>query len=481
MSIFDTLIDDMAQRFGLGANAGPLVREALTLITGSQGGIGGFLSLFKTAGLSSEIASWIGHSNAAPLAAQQIEKALGASVLGGIASRLGLGQAAVSTALGYAVPKLIGLLTPNGVVPTSVPAEVTNFLSPPSIHRVETTTIQRPAAPVAQTAQVAPRRIDVYPAKPVAHDEPTLTRWLWPLLAALAVLGLALYFWPTNRTPVVPPVAQAPAVAPAPAPAPTLSPPRLAISNDDGVIHYSGVVHDEETRNSIVNALKAVFGADKAQGDISVDLNRAAAPWLVNFRNAIESLKTPGVQAVFDGNSVNVGGVIGDAERDRITNSLKNVLGGGLVFGTLVDKVADLISGANAKAATALSALKSGFSPSDLTTILNQSIVNFPSGSAEVPAAMVTFLQNVAGSLKQLPQGSVLEIAGYTDNTGDPAANVTLSQQRADAVRDVLIKAGVDPAMLIAKGYGSANPVASNDLLEGRFRNRRIEYHVLKA
>jgi len=48
-------------------------------------------------------------------------------------------------------------------------------------------------------------------------------------------------------------------------------------------------------------------------------------------------------------------------------------------------------------------------------------------------------------------------------------------------VRNVLVNAGVDPGMLVAKGYGSANPVASNDLLEGRFRNRRIEYHVLKG
>jgi len=85
---------------------------------------------------------------------------------------------------------------------------------------------------------------------------------------------------------------------------------------------------------------------------------------------------------------------------------------------------------------------------------------------------MTAFLQNVGGDVKQLPKGFVLEIAGYTDHTGDPAANVTRSQQRADAVRDALIKAGVDPAMLVAKGYGRANPVASNDLLEGRFRNR---------
>jgi outer membrane protein OmpA-like peptidoglycan-associated protein len=308
-----------------------------------------------------------------------------------------------------------------------------------------------------------------------------MTGWLWPLLGALAVLGLGLFFWP--RTLVAPPVVQAPVVAPAPAPAPALLPARLALSNDDGVIHVSGSVHDEETKTSILNSLKAVFGADKIQGDIGVDLNRAAAPWLVNFRTALESLKTPGVQAVFDGNSVNLGGVISDADRDRITASMRSVLGGSLVFGTLADKVAELITGANAKAATALTTLKSGFSANDLTTALNQSIINFPSGNAEVPAGMTAFLQTAASDLKQvqLPAGSVLEIAGYTDNTGDQAANVALSQQRADAVRNVLIKAGVNADMLVAKGYGSADPIASNDLLEGRFRNRRIEYRVVKA
>ena len=124
---------------------------------------------------------------------------------------------------------------------------------------------------------------------------------------------------------------------------------------------------------------------DKNQCDIAVDLNRAAAPWLVNFRNAVETLKTPGVQALFDGNSVNIGVVIGDAEHDRIATSLKSVLGSGLMFGSLVDKVADMISGANAKAATALAALKPGFSANDLTTVLNQSILNFPSGGADLP------------------------------------------------------------------------------------------------
>ena len=112
---------------------------------------------------------------------------------------------------------------------------------------------------------------------------------------------------------------------------------------------------------------------------------------------------------------------------------------------------------------------------------LNKSIVSFPSASAEVPASMAPFLRTAAAGLKQLRAGYVLEIAGYTDNTGDPALNVALSQKRAEAVRDALIKDGADPAMLIAKGYGSADPIASNDTPEGRLRNRRIEYHVVKT
>jgi outer membrane protein OmpA-like peptidoglycan-associated protein len=90
----------------------------------------------------------------------------------------------------------------------------------------------------------------------------------------------------------------------------------------------------------------------------------------------------------------------------------------------------------------------------------------------------VALLQKAATQMKQLPPGTKLEIAGYTDNNGDAAANVSLSQQRAEAVRNVLVNAGVDPSMLSAKGYGGANPVANNDLLEGRLRNRRIEYRL---
>jgi len=152
-----------------------------------------------------------------------------------------------------------------------------------------------------------------------------------------------------------------------------------------------------------------------------------------------------------------------------------------LTYGSLADNASDWALAANTKAAAALTAQKTGINAPQLIGILNQSVINFPTGSAQVPAASMGVLQDAAAQIKQLPPGTVLEVAGYTDNAGDQAANLALSQQRADAVRNALIQAGVSPSMLEAKGYGSANPASSNDNEAGRVNNRRIEYHLLKS
>ena len=463
MAMFDSAIEDLAGRFGLGSKAGPLLQEVVQLITRSGGGISGFIEKFRSAGLGSEASSWLGRTDGATLTAPQVERALGGSTVSSIASRLGLGGAAVGSAIGYLMPKMIGQLTPGGVIPSGIPAALSSYMQATPV----TTTTRR-------VEQVAPRAVNVI------HDAPHLGRWLIPLLAALGVLGLFWYLASGNNpAPVVATSTPAPVVQPPPAPVPTI-PAHLALTNDDGVITYSGVVHDDSTRTSIIDALQGVFGADKVKGDITVNANAGAAPWLVGLRTAMENFKTSGVQAVFDGDSLKVGGLIGDSSRDAIISSLRSTLGTGLVFGPLVDRVGSLVSDVTARTEAALSALPKGFTTTDLLTVLNQSIINFPVNSAEIPAVSKTLLQHAASAVKQLPSGTVIEIGGYTDNTGDAVANVQLSQQRADSVRAALIDAGVDPSMLVAKGYGSASPVAGNDTLEGRFRNRRIEYRVIK-
>ena len=241
-------------------------------------------------------------------------------------------------------------------------------------------------------------------------------------------------------------------------------------------------MRDEDAKTSIVNALNAVFGADKVKSAISIDPSATAASWLGNLRAGLEALKGANVDAIFEGNKVNVGGAaMDDSARGKIIAALSSALGVGITVGALTDKTAEAVAVANNRATTELASLGSGFGVKDLLFALNDSMVNFASDSADVPESMAPFLKTAAADLKQLKTGHVLEIAGYTDNTGDAALNLALSQKRAEAVREALIKYGADPDMLVAKGYGEADPVANNDTPEGRLKNRRIEYHVVKA
>lgn len=72
-----------------------------------------------------------------------------------------------------------------------------------------------------------------------------------------------------------------------------------------------------------------------------------------------------------------------------------------------------------------------------------------------------------------------IELGGHTDNVGADAANLTLSDQRAKAVRDHVVAQGIDSARISAKGYGETQPVATNDTEAGRAQNRRTEVTVL--
>jgi outer membrane protein OmpA-like peptidoglycan-associated protein len=104
--------------------------------------------------------------------------------------------------------------------------------------------------------------------------------------------------------------------------------------------------------------------------------------------------------------------------------------------------------------------------------------VNFETGSANLTDQSHHTLDRVAASLNAYPDLRV-EVAGYTDSRGGAAVNLRLSQQRADAVRAYLVSQGVNPLQLRSRGYGTAQPIASNATAVGRARNRRVELHRL--
>ncbi len=88
-------------------------------------------------------------------------------------------------------------------------------------------------------------------------------------------------------------------------------------------------------------------------------------------------------------------------------------------------------------------------------------------------------LKNIVAIMKAYPNVEI-KIGGYTDNTGVPAANMKLSQERANSVMAALVNNGVAPERMKAEGYGEQFPVASNDTPEGRLKNRRVDVRVSK-
>lgn len=102
----------------------------------------------------------------------------------------------------------------------------------------------------------------------------------------------------------------------------------------------------------------------------------------------------------------------------------------------------------------------------------------FNTGEYELLPPSVAELNRVAAIIRQ--QGLPVEISGHTDNVGTDEYNRALSENRANAVRNYLIKLGVHKELLRTHGYGKSRPVASNNTAQGRQKNRRVEMKFIK-
>jgi outer membrane protein OmpA-like peptidoglycan-associated protein len=100
--------------------------------------------------------------------------------------------------------------------------------------------------------------------------------------------------------------------------------------------------------------------------------------------------------------------------------------------------------------------------------------VLFDFDSSELKPEASEILDEVVEVLRLLP-AEIAEIRGHTDDQGTAEYNARLSADRADAVRDYLVDAGIDASRLSTEGVGFDEPVASNDTEAGRAQNRRVE------
>ncbi|GAB2802441.1 OmpA family protein [Rhabdobacter roseus] len=117
--------------------------------------------------------------------------------------------------------------------------------------------------------------------------------------------------------------------------------------------------------------------------------------------------------------------------------------------------------------------------PIEAGQIVRLNNISFEFGKASLTTESFPELDRIGLTMTQNPNITI-ELGGHTDNVGSDEANLKLSQDRADAVREYLIGKGIEPDRVASKGYGEARPIASNNTPEGQAANRRVEFKILK-
>jgi OOP family OmpA-OmpF porin len=109
--------------------------------------------------------------------------------------------------------------------------------------------------------------------------------------------------------------------------------------------------------------------------------------------------------------------------------------------------------------------------------LLGKGTIRFESGRSTIDPDSLGLLDRLIETALRCPTVNV-EVAGHTDAVGEASTNQALSEKRAQAVVDYLMKAGLPASRFNAVGYGSTQPVATNDTEQGKAQNRRIEFLV---
>ncbi|WP_309574442.1 OmpA family protein [Rhizobium sp. AP16] len=251
--------------------------------------------------------------------------------------------------------------------------------------------------------------------------------------------------------------------------APALAPSSFSFDalREAGKLTLSGNYPDDDAHGKIIDAAKNLFSSDEISDELK------AAPGAPNgfataalgglnalSRLAKGSFSLSGTDAKLSGEALYNGAVksIQDSFAAAIPEGFKAT-------------PAEIAVSAPAAAVDAPNC------QSLLNTILTKSKINFDTGKARISPASSGVLDTIVATIGRCP-GNAVEVSGHTDSSGDEAANVALSEQRAKAVVTYLTDAGVPASRLTAVGLGSSRPVASNDTDEGKALNRRIEFSV---
>ena len=119
------------------------------------------------------------------------------------------------------------------------------------------------------------------------------------------------------------------------------------------------------------------------------------------------------------------------------------------------------------------------FKGCEIKDVISLPGINFETNSSQLTSSSAATLDGAAATLNKYTDITA-ELAGHTDSTGAASYNLSLSDKRANAVREYLVAKGVATSRLTSKGYGEVQPIADNASKEGRAMNRRVDLNVVK-
>ena len=224
---------------------------------------------------------------------------------------------------------------------------------------------------------------------------------------------------------------------------------------------------DDKARSDLIAAAKTVFNHDSVVDELKIGKDapdnlvkalEAIFPSLARLRSGTLTLNDAGLTAH---------GLVDDKNvADEIKTALADATPSGFKMGEVTIGVRPSAPAAEQKACQLAS---DGF--------LLKGRILFDKSSSKINEESQPLLDNLIDVARRCRDAHI-EVSGYTDYLGYDDFNIGLSERRAQAVVDVVTRAGIDASRITSAGYGESKPAVSNDTHEGRVQNRRIEFLV---
>jgi OOP family OmpA-OmpF porin len=247
------------------------------------------------------------------------------------------------------------------------------------------------------------------------------------------------------------------------------APPYIFQVNKDPVaqtVTLNGYVPDNAVHAALIDATKRKFLNEKIVDNLKASIGAPSG-----FANAVTAAL--GALSRLSTGSLTISDrevkLSGDAFYDVAADEIRGGLGGELPRGWRANTEVSTRPPSSAVDATVCQQL--------FAELLAVGKIRFLSGQANIDIDSRGLMDRLVEIALRCPAAN-LEIGGHTDADGDEDANMKLSERRAQAVLDYMLRAGLPGDRLHAMGFGPSEPVASNDTAEGKARNRRIEFKV---